>query len=102
MIFISFSVNAMSTGLLYKSCKPLQNNGFQSGGLSRDNMLGGLSCTSYVSAMVNAGRKNCSFINNLKKVDMGVPLSTLEIMSKYTANSDADVHAVIASFTNSE
>tara|TARA_A200000113_G_scaffold225608_1_gene247058 strand:+ start:683 stop:1126 length:444 start_codon:yes stop_codon:yes gene_type:complete len=99
-IFISFAANAKSTvsvDFLYKMCKPLQSDGFDTKNQSQIKKVRGLVCTTFFRTLADAGFINCVTMKNLYKEKM-IPPNDIEFISRLSANKIANVNAVITSF----
>ena len=89
----------MKISEMYKLCKPYQNHGFETYNLSKIESVNAMMCGSYFRALINTGVKNCHILSN-KEIQKGIDKTILMGLGVMTANSNANLEAVITSFMN--
>lgn len=96
---LSFNANAIKVGVMYKWCKPYQNNGFQIEELSSKQRVNALGCIMFFRGIINSGWKTCSYLKRLYKKNIKIDPKALDEMRVYLANGrEIPIETAIASF----
>lgn len=98
MIFMSYGASAAKIELMYKNCKPFQNNGFNFNNLNNEQYETSLMCVSYFRGMLDLGYKNCVYLKASHKNKL-IDYKTFETLSYIIANRrNSNLNAVVAGF----